>query len=544
MSSILRKDLRSQVAELIVIRASGHSLDSQREYPQWEISNKTLKELLELGVGGVILYGGNIQEISDRCKTIKKWSNKKLLLCADVEEGLGQRFRGGSWLIPPMGLGLIHQNDSKSAISFAEKYGQCVGDEARRCGLNWVLAPVCDVNSNSENPVINMRAWGDRPEIVAPLVCAFHKGLSSMGVLSCAKHFPGHGDTHVDSHLELPIVEHDISRLEEIELIPFKEVIDQGVNSVMTAHLLLKNIDDGNPATFSKKILNKILRNKLGFKGLIVTDALIMKAITKSYGTAEAAVMAFNAGSDLILMPENPYKAINAIVDSLVSGQISMNKLEKALERRRNELSKTEIKTPVSNDSYIDLDQLQKNKYEHLEKDLIEISMQVRKKRNFKNCQEKINLIRVDGVFPSPFLSNLSPSLSIPEKLGYKNIVCHPLGISPWQDDFDEPLALDRLGEGALFIQLFLRGNPFRGNQDIKEPWVNALKQLQRHNRLAGIAVFGSIYLWKDLLSVLDPNVLAAYSPGQMPSAQEKVLQALFNDEKNDFKSNHYEFTT
>ena len=131
---MIRKDLINKVAELIVVRASGHALASQREYPQWELSNNKLKELLELGVGGVILYGGNIQEITNRCKNLRKWSNKKILICADVEEGLGQRFNGGSWLIPPMGLGIMYESDSKQAISFAEKYGQCVGEEARKCG--------------------------------------------------------------------------------------------------------------------------------------------------------------------------------------------------------------------------------------------------------------------------------------------------------------------------------------------------------------------------------------------------------------------------
>lgn len=212
---------RRAVAQLLVIRASGHAEDGQRRYPQWEHCNRDLERLLRAGVGGVILLGGSATELQQRCRTLQRWSDSgDLLLCADVEEGIGQRFDGATWLAPPMTLGRLHRRDPQRALNLAERYGRTTGDQAKRCGLNWVLAPVCDVNSNPDNPVINVRAWGDRPQTVADLVAAFERGLNAAGVLGCAKHFPGHGDTDRDSHLELPLISHDRSRLEQVELVP------------------------------------------------------------------------------------------------------------------------------------------------------------------------------------------------------------------------------------------------------------------------------------------------------------------------------------
>ena len=140
--------LAQQIAELIVVRASGHLSDPQRRYPRWELNNATLDRLLHQGVGGVILLGGSAVELQQRTEMLRRWSAQPLLLCADVEEGVGQRFEGASWLVPPLALGRLYQSDPQRALDLAERYGRCTGDQARRCGLNWVLGPVCDVNNN------------------------------------------------------------------------------------------------------------------------------------------------------------------------------------------------------------------------------------------------------------------------------------------------------------------------------------------------------------------------------------------------------------
>ena len=332
--------LRRRVASLLVVRASGHAGDRQRRYPRWELANAELKRLLESGVGGVILLGGSSVELQQRCLQLQNWADGPLLLCADVEEGVGQRFEGATWLVPPMALARLHAKDPERAEALAEQYGRCTGRQARHCGLNWVLAPIVDVNNNPANPVINVRAWGDDPDTVTRLTLAFQRGVEQEKVLACAKHFPGHGDTAEDSHLQLPVIPHTRERLEQLELAPFRASIAAGIDSVMTAHLQIPSLDPDRPATLSKTVLYDLLRDQLGFQGLVVTDALVMEAIRAHHSAGDAALLAFEAGADLILMPEDADAAITAICDGLRSGRIPWERLDASVERRQKTLAK------------------------------------------------------------------------------------------------------------------------------------------------------------------------------------------------------------
>ncbi len=521
--------LRKKVAELLVIRASGHIEDVQRNYPEWELSNSELQKFLSDGVGGVILFGGSVIELKKRCSMLQEWASNPLLLAADVEEGVGQRFQGGTWLVPPMAIARIYFKDPQRAISLAERYGRCVGNEARRCGLNWVLAPICDVNNNPKNPVINVRSWGETPKSVSELVCAFNKGLDSEGVLSCAKHFPGHGDTGVDSHLQLPVLETDISELEDYAFIPFKALINNGVASIMTAHILLNKIDSNYPATLSKNIIKELLRERLNFQSLVVTDALLMKAISNQYGSGEAAVMAIEAGADLLLMPENPYEAIESICQAFQSGRMPIERLEASLNRRRDALSRLKKINPninyKDNNSTINFIQDEQMKFAN---ELVDLSSEIRLTEDFKLKDIGINLIRVDNIFSSKFLSSSSPAIALPENAGFKTVILHNLGVNIWQENATEPLILSNLGKGPFFLQIFLRGNPFQGNHFFQEPWIAAVEQLQRYKLLNGLVVYGCPYLWSQLNQVLDSSIPAAYSPGQIIEAQEKILSHFF----------------
>ena len=518
MSCQLSDPLQQQVAELLVVRASGHLDDQQRRYPQWELSNSELQRLLKAGVGGVILLGGSAVELQQRTRQLQNWSDQQLLFCADVEEGVGQRFEGMSWLVPPLALGRLHPNDPDQAISLAERYGHCTADQARRCGLNWVLGPVCDVNNNPANPVINVRAWGEDPTTVGALAAAFQRGLSRGGVLGCAKHFPGHGDTSSDSHLDLPVLLHSRERLEQLEFPPFREAIAAGVDSVMTAHLLLPLLDPEQPSTLSSIVLTDLLRGALGFNGLVVTDALVMEAITARHGPADAAVLAFEAGADLILMPADADAAISGISQAITQGRIPIQRLHDALRRRRKALAKVQPSSPGL--------PLPTPAERELEQRLVAASLE----QSFTAPIPPgagINLIRVDAAWPCPALNGSAPALRLPEQHGYRSVVVHGFGVSPWQDDPGAPLALERLGDGPILLQLFLRGNPFRGERDHQEPWCAAVQQLQRLDRLAGLIVYGSPYLWENLRAVLRPSIPAAFSPGQMPEAQRQLLSRL-----------------
>ncbi len=539
-------ELRQAVARLLVVRASGHATDRQRRYPRWELSNHELEELLGAGVGGVILLGGTATELQQRCRTFRRWAGQPILLCADVEEGVGQRFEGASWLVPPMALGRLFGRAPQQAVELAEKYGRCCGNQAKRCGLNWVLAPVCDVNSNPDNPVINVRAWGEDPHTVGVLTGAFQRGLATTGVLGCAKHFPGHGDTATDSHLELPLLPHSRERLESLELQPFRALIQEGISSVMTAHLLIPALDERWPATLSAKVLTTLLRVDLGFKGLVVTDALVMEAIAARYGAGEAAVLAFAAGADLILMPADAVAAIDALCDALRSGRVPMARLHDSLERRQAALQSIPLLLDSSDNDHTIETTIETTEERAFTLELVTQSLEIAnafpangasqaKASSQPNSQptpiDGINLIRVDGVLPCPVLPADAPALVLPKALGFHSVISHPLGISAWADPEDSlaPLALDRLGNGPLFLQLFVRGNPFQANRSMREPWTEAIKQLIDLNRLFGLVVYGSPYVWEALSTLLPRSIPAAYSPGQMPDAQQQLLQRLLN---------------
>ena len=525
-------EIRQAVAQLLVVRASGHATDKQRRYPRWELSNNELEQLLGAGVGGVILLGGTATELQQRCRTLQRWAGQPILLCADVEEGVGQRFEGASWLVPPMALGRLHRRAPQQAVQLAENYGRCCGNQAKRCGLNWVLAPVCDVNSNPDNPVINVRAWGEDPHTVGELTGAFQRGLAATGVLGCAKHFPGHGDTSTDSHLDLPLLQHSRERLESLELQPFRTLIQEGVSSVMTAHLLIPALDKQWPATLSANVLTTLLRVDLGFKGLVVTDALVMEAIAARYGAGEAAVLAFAAGADLILMPADAAAAIDALCAALRSGRVPMARLHDSLERRQAAVQSIPLTLDSGNNDHT----IESAEERSLTLELVTQSLEISNSSTAKestqpNPIDGINLIRVDGVLPCPMLSADAPAILFPKRLGFQSVLSHPLGISPWTDPAEPlaPLAIDRLGQGPLLLQLFVRGNPFQANRSIREPWADAIKQLIDLNRLFGLVVYGSPYIWEALSALLPSSIPAGYSPGQMPDAQQQLLERLLN---------------
>ena len=540
--------LQRLAASLVVVRASGQLGDAQRRYPQWELSNAELQRLLAAGVGGVILLGGSATELRLRCAQLGRWGGQPLLLCADVEEGVGQRFPGASWLVPPLGLGMLHSRDRQRALHLAERYGRCTGREARALGLNWVLAPVCDVNNNPANPVINVRAWAEQPAAAAELVAAFCRGLQAEGVLGCAKHFPGHGDTSSDSHLELPLLPHDRQRLEAIELPPFRAAIAAGVATVMTAHLLLPALDPQRPATLSAAVLTGLLRQELGFNGLVVTDALMMEAISASYGPGEAAVLALEAGADLVLMPADADAAIAALVAAVQGGRLNRERLEASAQRRRTALERLAIGPLEPLQPIEAIEPLEPDSTLALE--LIE-ACGIRRGLGMVGPGlvgtglgngPGLNLVRLDDSLAAPFLPSDSPALALAERAGYRSLLLERRSPSPWSDNPQAPLDLARLGLAGLnlaepqlanreelpvLLQLFVRGNPFRGSAGGGEPWAAVVGQLQRAKRLAGLVVYGSPYLWQELEPLLDAATPAVYCPGQMPLAQTWALQSL-----------------
>ena len=541
-----KSDLRRQVAELFIVRASGFNLDSQRLYPNLEESNSNLKRLLEEGVGGVIFLGGTVKELEIRCNILKKWSGKPLLLCADIEEGVGQRFYGGTKFVPPMGIAQIYKKDQTLAISIAEKIGYFTGKEAKKIGLNWLLAPVCDINNNPNNPVINLRAWGEEPETVKSLTCAFQRGVSRSKMLTCAKHFPGHGNSEVDSHLDLPEIRNDLSELEKFELIPFISLINQGVNSVMIGHLLFSKIDPIYPATLSKRLVTDLLRTKFKYDGLVVSDALVMNAITNKYSSGKAAVMAFDAGIDLIMMPKDIDEAIDSLADAFYSGKISLERLNISRERRKKQLDLVSNEDDFKKEDFNNEDN--KNKFlldaSKFSNSIIKSSIFVREESTIKAEFNDINLIQIDNF--DQVSNKFIPALDFPKAVGFKNLIIHPLGISPWGKTNKNFLEMGQFSNSKILVQLFVRGKPFIGLDYHNDHWIDTIEKLEFEQRLSGIIIYGCPYLFDKIKKSIHKNIPLAYSPSQTEEAQNQILSRILQSkitQKEIDKESSIEFT-
>ncbi|MBE3576374.1 MAG: beta-N-acetylhexosaminidase [Limnochordales bacterium] len=294
-------------------------------------------------VGGVILFARNVDSpaqvayLTNQLQQAATASGARipLLIAADQEGGTVNRLGPKATIFPgQMALG------ATGSVEFARRQGEITGQELRTVGINVNFAPVVDVNNNPRNPVIGIRSLGEDPQAVSRLAVAYIEGLQKAGVMATAKHFPGHGDTTVDSHVGLPVINHPRERLETVELAPFRAAIAAGVQAIMTAHIVFPSIDStpGLPATLSEKVLTGLLRNEMGFSGLIFTDALEMGAIDKTYGIEEAAVMALRAGADVMLIawPKDWYDAVRAIkrvVEAVKQGEVKQERVDAAVRR-------------------------------------------------------------------------------------------------------------------------------------------------------------------------------------------------------------------
>lgn len=504
--------LAEQIGQMLVVRASGYLFDHQIPYPAWEPPNRQLNQwLVELNLGGVILLGGSAAEIAQRTQQIQNWAKIPLLVAADIEEGVGQRFSGATWFPPPMALAKIAQQDLSQALAYATTMGSTTAREALSIGINWLLAPVVDVNNNAANPVINIRAFGETPELVTHLATAFLQGAQNFPVLTTAKHFPGHGDTNCDSHLELPQLPHQEQRLQSVELPSFQAAISQGVDAVMTAHLLISAWDAHHPATVSREILTGRLRRQLGFSGLIVTDSLVMKGITNYAPLEKIAVAAIQAGADILLMPADPRRVIDAILKAIARGELTEERIAQSWQRIRQ--AKAKVTTTVTSDFWQQLATPQaQTTVTHILRDSLayggNLPLQLPHSNNI------VNLIVVDDLLSNTIINFHSPAVTIPAAQGYSTQLL---------DNQTLPLCVNQ--SQPLLLQVFVRGNPFRGSAGLSESSQWIYQQLLQKGLVKGLVIYGSPYVLDWFLPQLHPETPWVYSYGQMPAAQAIALE-------------------
>lgn len=510
--------LKQQIGQMVVVRASGFLFDRQIRYPIWEAPNGKLRHWLEtLNLGGVILLGGSWAELAWRSQQLQSWSSTPLFVAADIEEGVGQRFSGATWFPPPMALGAIASENLSEAKVLATQMGATTAQEALAIGINWILAPVVDVNNNPDNPVINVRSFGDRPELVSHLASAFIEGAKPYGVLTTAKHFPGHGDTATDSHLDLPVLPHSSARLQEIELPPFVSAIAAGVDSVMSAHLVIPAWDAHHPATLSKAILTDRLRQELGFEGLIVTDALIMGGVANYTSPEEVAVMAVEAGADVLLMPIDPEVAIESIFEAVRSKRLTPERIHQSVARIWQAKQKI-FSQPLAQSPLDRIARLDRPEASDTVKVILRQSLKSGGNLPLKPKKETRNLIVVDDLLNRDFLDRHTPAVTVPQQLGYELQLVDRRTLSGAKDDSRPTL-----------LQIFVRGNPFRGSAGLSEIDRDFYTRLLATGLLEGLVIYGSPYILDWFQSQLPSDLPWVFSYGQMSAAQAIACEVLFD---------------
>jgi beta-glucosidase len=299
-----------------------------------------IADALDLGVGGFIIFGGNAESVRRLTADLLRRAERPLLLASDLERGAGQQVEGLTEFPPPLALAAMGDP------GVARWAGAVTAQEARAVGINWVFAPVADLDVLPENPIVQTRAFGHDPQRVATLVRNWIEGCQSAGALACAKHYPGHGRTSVDSHITLPAVDEDRESLSATDMVPFAVAAESGVAAMMTAHVAYPALDSsGLPATLSPDILRG-LRESLGFDGLIVTDALIMDGALVGRRESDAAVEAVQAGVDVLLYPKDPRRVRDALLGALESGALARERVSAALDRYRLALATATRSTP------------------------------------------------------------------------------------------------------------------------------------------------------------------------------------------------------
>ena len=327
--------LREKAAQMVWPTVYGDYVSG--DSPQWE----TLRRLIqEERVGGFTVSVGSPVEIAVKLDAMQRASRVPLLFGADFEFGAGYRARGGWFLPNAIDLGGAVVFPPQMALgatgdtALAYEQGRVTALEGRALGVHVAYAPILDVNNNPANPVINTRSYGEDPALAARLGAAFVRGLQEHGMIATGKHFPGHGDTEVNSHLALPVVGVTRARLDTVELVPFRASVAAGVGAIMTFHGAMPALDStGAPGTLSRRVLSDLLRGELDFDGVIISDAMDMRGVLDKYGAVEAAIRAVEAGTDVLIQPLDARQAIDAVVQGVSSGRYDEARIDASVRR-------------------------------------------------------------------------------------------------------------------------------------------------------------------------------------------------------------------
>ncbi|HYV05887.1 MAG TPA: glycoside hydrolase family 3 N-terminal domain-containing protein [Blastocatellia bacterium] len=517
--------LDEKVGQLIIPAVIGMFLSQDGD-----VFKQIRRDITEFHVGGYHMLGevNTIHEpagVALLINHMQELSKLPLMITADFEGGAGLRYIGATRLPRAMAIG------ATANAEMAFQAGRVCAEEARAIGINVNFYPVVDVNNNSRNPIINIRSFGGDPDLVARMARAYIRGSQSAGVMATAKHFPGHGDTSIDSHLELPSIAVDRSRLNSIELPPFRAAIQEGVGGVMTAHIALPKLETENlPATLSPKILTGVLRGELGFEGVVFTDALDMQGVTAHFPDGEAAVRAIKAGADVLLYPPNVEQAFVAVKRAVQSGEIKESRIDESARRILSAKAKLGLQTR----RIVDLNKLDlllgTSDHQRIAREIIETAVTlVRDKRNALplklNDQQRVLVITLldssegwrDGVPGRAFLAGLASrhvrttDISVSDKT------------SPAEFALIRKLAA--LSD-VVIVNGFIRVAAYKGSIDLNEGQINLLKHLSALDKPFAFVLYGSPYVIGFVPEL--PSYVLTYE--YHPAAEEAALKAVLGE--------------
>ncbi len=487
IEQILKKmTLREKIGQMIVMPLSGEfgNVNSAK-------FKEMRRQIVDLHVGGFTLFRGEANSIAVLTNEAQKLAKIPLTFSADYERGLRMQLRTGTPFTTNMGVAASGETQA------AYNQGKIICEEMRAIGANWLFAPVADVNNNPDNPVINIRSFGADPVKVAEYVAAEVRGVREANCLATLKHFPGHGNTATDSHIGLSTISGNRAELNSTEIVPFKQTIDSGVDSVMTAHLAVPNVTGDNlPATLNPKILNDVLRKDLKFNGIISTDSMEMGAITKAYPNGASAVMAIKAGVDVVLFPPDIDAAINAIETAVKSGEITEERLNDSVRRLLN----AKYKIGLFQNRFVDL---------------TAATMMVEKPENvaeaMRVAEKSITLLRNENNFLPLNKNNLSKTLfviiaadddpiegaALTTEIQKRNPNAKilKLDVRSNADDY-EKVSAEAKGYDSIILAPFVKRAAAKGTVALPETQVAFVKKmLGLSNKKVGVIAFGNPYM-------------------------------------------------
>jgi len=477
----------------MVVRLSAKTPDGVVFY-----NDKVAADIRKYNIGSVCLFQGNPVQQASFINQFQEMAKTPILFCIDGETGVGMRYDSVAKFPDQLTIGAI--NDKALVYTI----GQAIGRQCKRTGIQVDYAPVVDINNNPNNPVINFRSLGEDKYKVAKYAVQMMEGMQSEGVMACAKHFPGHGDVAVDSHLDLPVINKSMAQLDSLELYPFKAVFDAGIGSVMIAHLSIPAIDSTPhlPTSLSPKNVNGLLHQQLNFHGISFTDALEMKGVAKYFPQGAAAVQSLKAGNDMLCLPGDVDTCISAIEAALDNNELAWENIEAS------------VKKVLLAKYHLGLNKVQPVNTANLTDDLNKEVAAIRK----KVAKEAITLLRLHNTTLLPLATNKKVAyigFGINEANTFANAIKDKFNADTYYFDYKDnsdkaTTILNALGNNydAVIIGLHQLSKYPGNNFGLSAGAVDLMNKIQQHNN-AVTFVFGNPYAVKNMCSA--PNLLVCY---------------------------------